>query len=172
MGSRQRSLVNRRIVFRDAELVTKYVFPFWDGGWSVRFVLIDEFGGRGPRVYAGPLDAGSTDPVADAPAQSARPLEEHSRSSFEGLYHFDPWWVFRGMGGVGGEYRDAILPTNIARTFRVDDVTWKVHDVEFGPHTGSVVAIEAKDDSYRRRTFTKANLDLAATFGPPARGVA
>ena len=168
MGSRQRSLVNRRIVFRDAELVTKYVFPFWDGGWSVRFVLIDEFGGRGPRVYPGRLDAGDGELVADSPTREARPLADHARTFFDGLYHFDPWWVFRGIGGVGGEYRAAIIPTNVARTFRIGDVAWKVHDVEFGPRMESVVAIEAKDDSYRKHAFTKENLDLAAAFGRPA----
>ncbi|TLZ64646.1 MAG: hypothetical protein E6K12_10900 [Methanobacteriota archaeon] len=40
----QRHLVNRRLRLADAELVTKYVFPFWDGEWRIAFFLVDRLG--------------------------------------------------------------------------------------------------------------------------------
>ncbi len=174
MPLRQRSLVNRRIAFRDAHMIANYVFPFWDASWSVWFVLIEVFGGDQPRVLTAPLDAIGADLQADAPARDARLLADVPRSAFAALYHFDPWWVFRGKGGVAGAYRDVVVPTNIAQPFRAGDATWKVHDVGFGPWTESAVIIEAKDESFERRAFTKADLDLATAFGhsrpAPKRG--
>ena len=101
--------------------------------------------------------------VAQGPSRGARPLGEFPRASFEGTYHFDPWWVFRGAG-VPARYRNAIVPTNIARSFRAGDVTWKVYDIEFGSQVESVTAIEAKDESFRKEQFTKSTLDLVAAF--------
>ena len=170
MDLRQRSLVNRRIRFRDAEMITNYVFPFWDGSWSVRFVLIEASGGDEPRVLVGVVEAAGTDLRTDALAQDARSLAHVPRSEFATLYHFDPWWVFRGKGGVAGEYRDTIVPTNVARTFRAGDAMWTVHDVTFGPRMEAAVAIEAKDALFRKRTFTKASLDLAEAFGHSRHG--
>ena len=165
MSLRQRSLVNRDVSFRDTTMSTKYLFPFWDRGWSVRFVLIEMLGGVGPQVYAGLLDEGDAGLVVNGPVAEARPLTKVPPELFEGTYHFDPWWVFRG-GGVPARYRDAIVPTNIARTFRVREASWKVHDVDFGPRIESVATIEAKDESNHKARFTKSTLDLVASFGP------
>jgi len=170
MQLRQRSLVNRRLVFRDAELITNYVFPFWDRSWSVRFVLIDVFGGDDPRVLAGALEASGADLRTDSSSHDAGSLVHVPRSEFATLYHFDPWWVFRGKGGVAGAYRDAVIPTNISRPFRAGGATWNVHDVEFAPQMETAVSIEGKDALFRKRTFTKANLSLADAFGPSPHG--
>ena len=165
MELRQRSLVNRRVTFRDAELTTNYVFPFWDGSWSVRFVLIEVLGGDEPRVLSAPLRADGSDLRTDARAEDARPLGQIPRSEFATVYHFDPWWIFRGKGGRAAAYRDVIVATNISRPFLSGGSVWSVHDVTFAPLTDAAVAIEAKDPLFRKRAFTNGTLDLAKAFG-------
>lgn len=165
-GPRQRSLVNRRVRFRDGVLEAKYVFPFWDSTWTVRFILIDIIGGTGPRVARTPMTFDGSGLHADALAGEARPLTTMMPDEFHGTYHFDPWWVFRGMGGVADRYRSVVLPTNIARPFRFEGSEMKVHDVEFGPQLTAAVRIEAKDPLYRLKTLEKGTFDLEGAFGP------
>ncbi|TLZ64647.1 MAG: hypothetical protein E6K12_10905 [Methanobacteriota archaeon] len=60
--------------------------------------------------------------------------------------------------------RRAILPSNIAKTFQLDGHEWKVYDVEAEADAERIHAIVAKDELFRRRDFTTADLDLSATW--------
>ncbi len=169
-GPRQRSLANRKVRFRDGVLDAKYVFPFWDKTWMVRFILIDVLGGTGPRVVRGAMTVDPSGVHADALSSAALPLAAVSPEEFHGRYHYDPWWVFRGIGSTGDAYRGAVLPTNIARPFRFEGANMKVHDVEFGPRLDTVVRIDAKDPLYRSKSLEKGAFDLEKAFGPAAAG--
>src|SRR2546427_11235268 len=53
-GVRQRGLVDRRIMFADAEHTADYVFPFIDRRWRVAFLVLDLSMGP-PWILAGPF---------------------------------------------------------------------------------------------------------------------
>ena len=89
-----------------------------------------------------------------------RGVESAEPGRFAELYHYDPWWVFRGMGGVPDALRRTILPSNIAKTFLLDGHEWKVYDVEAEADAERIHAIVATDELFRRHEFTKGTLDL------------
>ena len=160
----QRHLVNRRLRLADAELVTKYVFPFWDGGWRIAFYLVDRLG-RPPVIMGPPIrETRDRDLASPLKISDLRGVESTEPGRFVELYHYDPWWVFRGMGGIPDPLRRAILPSNIARTFLLDGHEWKVYDVEAEADAERIHAIVAKDESFRRRDFTAADLNLSVTW--------
>lgn len=163
----QRHLVNRRIRFKDGELVTKYVFPFWDRGWDIPFHLVDRLG-RPPAILAPPVTL-EPDGRLRTPTEirNLRGVDAFAPQDFRERFHFDPWWVFRGMGGVSEEMKRVILPTNIAGSFALQGRRWKVHDVDLEPGGARVLAIIAKDDVFRARTFTKADFDLDLLVARP-----
>jgi len=162
----QRHLVNRRLRLTDGEIVTKYVFPFWGRDWKVAFHMVDRLG-RGPAILRSPVHEDrhrDRHLVSPAKVSDLQDLETMDPAGFNDLYHYDPWWVFRGIGGVSDELKQAVHPTNIARPFKHDGRHWKVHDVEVAPDGGTVLAIVAKDDVFRRRDFTARDLDFATTW--------
>lgn len=167
MDLTQRHLVNRRIRFADGELVTKYVFPFWDREWRVVFHLIDRLG-RPPVILSPPL-ALDPDGRLSSPAglRDLREVAAVNASEFQHTFHYDPWWVFRGIGGVSDAVKRTILPTNIATPFVLRGRRWKIHDVELEGDGARVRAIVAKDEVFRARAFTKETLDLATLVPRP-----
>jgi len=87
-------------------------------------------------------------------------LESVDPSGFAGVFHFDPWWVFRGIGGVHDAWKLAILPANVAKPFGFEGRHWKIHDVHLDGDGERVSAINAKDEGFQSRMFTRANFDL------------
>ena len=161
----QRHLVGLRLRMADAELVTKYVFPFVDGTWSAAFTIVDAMA-IGPRLFRGSLELVSGALVAKEAVSALEPLASVPVKEFEPVVHFDPWWVFRGIGGVDRERIDAILATNLAGTFNHEGTTYKVHDLEFDPSLRSLEAVVAKDPVFRPITFRKGDLDLLSLRKP------
>ena len=102
----QRHLVGRRLRMADAEIHTKYVFPFVEEGWSVAFYLIDA-GVHGPRLFRGSLEARLEGLQTPDPSSKLEPLTALPPSRFDEVVHFDPWWAFKGIGGVEGAARGA-----------------------------------------------------------------
>jgi hypothetical protein len=81
-------------------------------------------------------------------------------AGFTDLFHFDPWWVFRGMGGIHDPWKGSILPTNVAKPFAFERHHWKIHDVQFEDGGEGVRAIIAKEEMFRTRSFARGNFDL------------
>lgn len=160
----QRWLVNRRVRTADGEILTKYVFLFWDREWKVILTLLDRFGAP-PAILPGPVHPDGKGHVATPIRHTdVRSLAEVEPGTFSGLYHFDPWRVFRGIGGVDDPMKQAVQATNIARPFKLEKHHWKVHDVDFEFSGERVRAIIAKDEIFQRRDFTPEELDLEATW--------
>jgi len=156
----QRWLVNRTVRTADAEILTKYVFPFWDREWKVVLTLLDRFGAP-PEILHAPIHVGAKgQPETHAKGSDAVPLNTVEPGSFRELFHFDPWWVFRGIGGVALEIKEAITETNIAHPFHVAKQSYKVHDVEFETSGEKVKAIVAKDHLFKVRRFAAGELNL------------
>lgn len=160
----QRHLVNRRLRLADGEVVTKYAFPFWDSEWKVALFVVDRLG-KGPAILHPPVHGENDGSVVSKGRMAEfKDLASIEPGDFHRLFHYDPWWVFRGMAGVSDEMKQAILPTNISKPFRRRDQVWKVHDVDVGDRGAEVVAIVAKNEMFERRHFTREDLDLVATW--------
>ncbi len=155
----QRHLAGLRLHMADAEVVTKYVFPFVDEAWSVAFTVVDAMT-YGPRVFRGRLAPRSGALYAQEPVSALEPIPSVPPDRFEGLVHFDPWWAFRGIGGVDRVWVDAILASNIAGTFNREGTTYKLHDLEFDPDLRTVDAVIAKDPVFRTVAFHRGDLNL------------
>ena len=168
VGLSQRRLVNRRIHLGDAERITKYVLPFVTKGWSVPFTVVDLFG-QGPRILEAPVRRDGEAVRADAKPSDLKPIESVPRDAFSELVHFDPWRVFRGIGGVDRAWVDAIVATNIARPFSHEGKTYKVDDLAFRADGRVLDTILAKDDLFHGRAFRKGEIDFLALRRPPPR---
>ncbi len=158
-GIRQRSIVGRRIALEDAEIITKYTFPFVDAAWRVAFIVADRIGGPPQTLDAAIRIEGdhlhASVHVADLRAVESIPLDR-----IADLVHFDPWWAFRGVSGVDRQWIEAIFSTNIARTFVREKRTWKVHDLRFSDDLRTLEALIAKDESFRTAEFRANEIDL------------
>ena len=160
----QRWLVNRKVRTADGEILTKYVFPFWAREWKVALPLLDRFGAP-PEMLHAPIHIGAKgQPETRAKGSEAVLLNTLEPGSFRELFHFDPWWVSRGIGGVAQEIREAVIETNIAHPFHVEKVSYKVHDVEFETSGERVKAIVAKDHLFKVRRFSAGELNLDEAF--------
>lgn len=155
----QRALVGRRLRLRDVEVVTKYVLPFVDADWRTPFVVVDVLG-RGPRVHHGMLRIEGERLTSEAGAADLHLVETIPLDEFVGLVHFDPWWAFRGIGGVRGEWVRAIVATNLAGFFDHGATRYKVHDLVFDDALSRLEALVAKDGLFRVATFRKGDIDL------------
>ncbi len=160
----QRWLVNRKVMAADGEIATKYVFPFWNREWQVVLTLLDRFGAP-PEILHAPVRIGRSATLdTGAKRSDAKAVAVLEPGIFRELFHYDPWWVFRGIGGVPQELKDEILETNINHPFKVGHETWKVHDVEFEPAGDRVKALVAKDHVFKVRKFAPGELDLDKTW--------
>ncbi len=164
----QRHLAGLRLHMADAELVTKYVFPFLDEKWSVAFTVIDAMT-YGPRVFRSPLELRNGALYAKETASKLEPLIAIPPQRFEEVVHFDPWWAFRGVGRVDRAWVNAILASNIAGTFHHEGTDYKIHDLEFDPALASLVALVAKDPVFRTVSFHRGDVDLLLLRQPPRK---
>jgi hypothetical protein len=139
-GIRQRAIVGRRLDLADSELLTKYTLPFVDATWKVPFTVLDLLGSP-PRILAGPLE------------------------TLSGLFHYDPWWAFRGVSGVDRTWVQAVFATNIARPFVHDGKKLKVHDLQFADGMQRLEAVFAKDEVFRSIEFHLGDLDVPSLRG-------
>ncbi len=155
----QRHLVGLRLHMADAELVTKYVFPFVNEDWSVAFTVIDAMT-YGPRIFQGSLDLRSGALYAKEPASKLEKISTMPLKRFETVVHFDPWWAFRGVSGLERDWVTAILASNLAGTFFHEGTTYKVHDLEFNPTLDTVDALVAKDPVFKTVSFHRSDLNL------------
>lgn len=161
----QRHLAGKRLHMADADVLTKYVFPFVDASWSVPFYIVDAMT-YGPRLLRGDLairegSLHTTEPVAKLESVNALTIAQ-----LEEVVHFDPWWVFRGIAGVERPRVDAVLASNIAGTFNHEGTTYKLHDLDFDPILRALEGVAAKDPLFRTQTFRKGDIDLLALRKP------
>ncbi len=155
----ERHLAGLRLHMADAELVTKYVFPFVDEAWSVAFTVVDAMT-VGPRLFRGNLELRAGALYAKEPRSALEPLSAVPLERFERVVHFDPWWAFRGVSGVERDWVNAILASNIAGTFNHEGTTYKVHDLVFDPALKTLQSVAAKDPVFRDASFGKGDVEL------------
>lgn len=147
----ERGLTNLRVRFTDESLDAKYVFPFWDREWRVKFLLLDLLG-HPAEVLASPVERATvTEIETKAPRSASGPLVEETAQRFVGLHHLDPAWVLRGMPGPSESLRLAILRTNLAGKAKAG--TEKVHDAEFDERLEGLVWLVTKDRSFVTRRY-------------------
>lgn len=162
----QRRFAGRRLQMADAEVHTKYVFPFVNDAWSVSFFVIDAMS-YGPRVFRGDLEVRPDGLHTSQPSAKLEKVSSIPTSTYGELVHFDPWWVFRGVSGLEREWIDAVLASNIAGTFNHEGTAFKLHDLSFDSHVKSLEGIVAKDPMFRTTTFGKGDLGLLQLRKPP-----
>ncbi|HYS73177.1 MAG TPA: hypothetical protein VEO96_04235 [Thermoplasmata archaeon] len=167
-GIRQRSIVGRRLALEDAEIITKYTFPFVDAEWRVTFTVVDRIGGP-PRVLEGAIRFDGDRLHAPSRVADLRPVESIPADRFAELAHFDPWWAFRGVSGVDRRWVETIFSTNIARTFVQEHRTLKVHDLRFSDDLRTLEVLLTKDDAFRTVEFHAREIDLRSRRRAPHR---
>lgn len=155
----QRRLVGHRLHLEDAQLHTKYAFPFIDRDWSSPFALLDLMGAS-PRVLRVPIDPAHDGLHAKATVSELARIESVPLEDFEGLVHFDPWRVFRGVAGVDPAWVRAVLATNLVEPFAHERRRYRVEDLVFGAGLRAVTAVLSKDEAFHRREFHKGEIDL------------
>ena len=161
----QRHLAGLRLHMADAEVVTKYAFPFIDAAWSVAFVVVDVMA-VGPRVFRGPLELRSGALYTTETRSKLETVSGIPSARFDELVHFDPWWASRGIAGVDRAWVDAILASNLAGTFNHQGTTYKVHDLEFDAGLRSLEALVAKDLVFRTVSLHRGDVELRALRHP------
>jgi len=155
----QRDLVGRRLYLPDADLSTKYLFPFVDATWSVPFCVVDLLG-QSPQVVSGPMSRRAQGFASDAKAGDLVPVESVPLDRFRELVHFDPWWVFRGISGVPRAWVTEIIGSNIAGVFTLDGRSFKVHDLAFTADLRALTSLVANDDVFHRKDFHRNDIEL------------
>lgn len=159
VASSQRHLTGLRLHMADGEVQTKYVLPFVDESWRVAFVVVDAMT-QGPRIFRGPLELRAGALHSPELVAKLEPIMAVPVSTFDPVVHFDPWYVFRGVGGVDRAWVDAVLATNIAGDFNHEGSVYKLHDLVFDPGLKVLEGVVAKDPVFRTVTFRKGDLSL------------
>ena len=168
-GVRQRGLVDRRIVFADAERTASYLFPFIDRRWRVPFVAVDLSMGR-PWILDGPFRVDQFRFRTSLRMSDLRRFESVPLDDLAKLVHYDPWWVFRRVSGVDRAWIDAVFATNVAAPFQHDRRTYKIRDLVFSAELDRLEAIEAKSGPFHAVTFHPGDIELLTLrSSPPAR---
>ena len=163
---RQRGLVDRRIVFSDAERDVRYLFPFVDRRWRVPFVIVD-LGVGAPLVLDGPFRVDQFRFRTALRSNDLRRIESIPLEDLEQLVHYDPWWVFRQVSGVGRAWIEAVFATNIAAPFRHGGRTHKVRDLIFSAELDRLEEIEARAGLFRAVTFHPGDVELLSLRPAP-----
>src|SRR5947209_19442535 len=158
-GVRQRGLVDRRIVFSDEELAVSYVFPFVDRRWRVPFVVVALSMGA-PLVLDGPFRVDQFRFRTALRTNDLRRIESIPLEDLEQLVHYDPWWVFRRVSGVGRIWIEAVFATNIAAPFRQGGRTHKVRDLFFSAELEGREEIDARHGLLRSRSFQTGDAEV------------
>ncbi len=164
----QRHFAGLRLHMADAEVATKYVFLFAGEDWTTAFAVVDAMT-YGPRIFRGPLELRSGALYAKEPVSKLEKIATMPLERFETLVHFDPWWAFRGVGGVERDWVNAILASNIAGTFNHEGTTYKVHDLVYTPRLDAVDTLVAKDPVFRTVSFHRSDLDLLLLRHPTGK---
>jgi hypothetical protein len=155
---KQRQLTGVQVVLKDARWYAKYVLPFFNIHWRVPFIALDVLG-RPPTIWDRDVKYGGREIQIKCTAGEMMAAPPIDAKRFEGLLHFDPWWAFKGAGFPPDLVR-AVLPTNVAgRTHRLD-VPRTVADVAFDRTFQFLVAVEAEDEHFGRKTFSEGTLEL------------
>jgi len=165
-GVRQRGLVDRRIVFSDAERAVSYVFPFVDRRWRVPFVIVN-LSIDAPLVLDGPFRIHQFRFRTALRSNDLRRIESIPLEDLEQLVHYDPWWVFRQVSGVGRAWIEAVFATNIAAPFRHGGRTHKVRDLIFSAELDRLEEIEARAGLFRAVTFHPGDVELLSLRPAP-----
>jgi len=165
-GVRQRGLVDRRIVFSDAERDVRYLFPVVDRRWRVPFVIVDLSVGA-PLVLDGPFRADQFRFRTALRSNDLRRIESIPIEGLGQLVHYDPWWVFRRVTGVDRRWIEAVLATNIAVPFRLGGRTHKVRDLIFSADLDRLEEIEARAGLFRAVTFHPGDVELLSLRPAP-----
>ena len=165
-GVRQRGLVDRRIVFSDAERAVSYVFPFVDRRWRVPFVIVN-LSTDAPLVLDGPFRIDQFRFRTALRSNDLRRIESIPLEDLEQLVHYDPWWVFRRVTGVDRRWIEAVFATNIAAPFRQGGRTHKVRDLIFSAELDRLEEIEARAGLFRAVTFHPGDLELLSLRPAP-----
>jgi len=165
-GVRQRGLVDRRIVFLDEELAASYVFPFVDRRWRVPFVVLALSAGA-PLVLDGPLRVDQFRFRTALRTNDLRRIESIPLEDLEQLVHYDPWWMFRRVSGIGRASIEAVFATNIATPFRYGGRTHKVRDLIFSAELDRLEEIEARVGLFRSVTFHPGDVELLSLRPAP-----
>lgn len=160
-GIRLREIVGRRMLFENEERITKYTLPFIDATWKVPFIVLDLLGGP-PKILSGKIHSDAGRLRTSVRTSDLRAIESIPAEHFASLVHWDPWWAFRGVGGVDRAWIEAIIATNIARAFQHEGRTFKVHDLRFADGMEELEALIAKDEVYRVTEFRPRDIDLLA----------
>ena len=163
-GIRQRAIVGRRLDLADSELLTKYTLPFVDATWKVPFTVLDLLGSP-PRILAGPIHWDGSRLRSPESRAALRRIENVPLETLSGLFHYDPWWAFRGVSGVDRTWVQAVFATNIARPFVHDGKKLKVHDLQFADGMQRLEAVFAKDEVFRSIEFHLGDLDVPSLRG-------
>jgi hypothetical protein len=156
----QRQLTGITVRLEEASWYAKYVFPFLDTAWKVRFLLFDVLGDVLRMWQASSALAGKDLRIAAKAADVPR-FETVAPEHLRGLLHFDPWWVLKGGARIPEELRSAAVATNIASRYHALDVPRRVKDVVFDTELRSVVAVRTEDESFAETSFQAGELDLA-----------
>jgi len=165
-GVRQRGLVDRRVVFSDAERAVSYVFPFVDRRWRVPFVIVN-LSTDAPLVLDGPFRIDQFRFRTALRSNDLRRIESIPLEDLEQLVHYDPWWVFRQVSGVGRAWIEAVFATNIAAPFRHGGRTHKVRDLIFSAELDRLEEIEARAGLFRAVTFHPGDVELLSLRPAP-----
>lgn len=165
--SRQRGLVDRRIVFVDGEWPASYVFPFVDRRWRVPFLVLD-FSMGPPRVLDGPFRVDQFRFRTALRSSDLRRIESVPLDDLAKLVHYDPWWVFRRASGVDRAWIEAVFATNIATPFQHQGRTHKVRDLVFSAPLDRLEEIEARSGLFRTVRFRPGDIELLALRSSPS----
>ncbi len=168
-GVRQRGLVDRRIVFADAERTADYMFPFIDRRWRVPLIVLDLSMGP-PWILDGPFRVDQFRFRTPLRTSDLRRIESVPLDELAKLVHYDPWWVFRRVSGVDRAWIEALFATNVAASFQHAGLTYRIRDLVFSAELDRLQEIDAKRGPFRAMTFRPGDIELLTLrSSPPGR---
>ncbi len=143
---RQTALRHLRIGIRSEQWDASYVFPFYDAGLRVRFVvLIREVGHFITHSRPRWIRRGRLAYETYFGEQPLRLADTHVEL-FRDLLHFDPWWTMRDAVGVPSAISEAIIATNIA-AHRVGHLM--IRDITFSDNLDQVTDVRIGDGVFK-----------------------
>jgi len=155
----QRRLAGVHVVLKDARWYAKYVLPFFNVHWRIPFVVFDVIG-QPPRIWDRDVTFEGRELRVNAAANDVTLATSVDPKRFEDLLHFDPWWAFKGAG-LPPDLVRTVVPTNVAGRMHLLDVPRTVVDVAFERSFHFLVAVDAEDEHFGRKTFVEGTLDLS-----------
>lgn len=160
----QRELAGVTLRLKDGAWYAKYVFPFFDPSWKVRFLLLDVLGGV-PRMTSGIASMEGRELRVAADRGQIPRFDAMEPVRLEGLLHFDPWWALKGGATLPDDLRRTALATNVADRSVALNGSWRVQDVAFDAEFSFVVSVHVQDARFHKRRFGQGELDLGTLGG-------